>query len=63
MLKLLFKDIGLALDSAAADAISMPIIGLVRQVYAQAIAEGRGDHDFSAVAAVAEAHAGVSLKK
>jgi 3-hydroxyisobutyrate dehydrogenase-like beta-hydroxyacid dehydrogenase len=62
MLKLLFKDIGLALDSAGVDAISMPIIGLVRQVYAQAIADGRGDDDFSAVAASAEKHAGVSLK-
>jgi 3-hydroxyisobutyrate dehydrogenase-like beta-hydroxyacid dehydrogenase len=63
MLKLLFKDIGLALDSAAAESIAMPIIGLVRQVYGQAIADGRGNDDFSAVAALAEKLSGASLKK
>lgn len=63
MLKLLFKDLGLALDSAAVQSLSMPIAGLVRQVYAQAMADGRGDDDFSAVAATAEKLSGVSLKK
>lgn len=63
MLKLLFKDIGLALDSAGMDAIPMPIIGLVRQIYAQAMAAGRGSDDFSAIAALAEKLSGVSLKK
>lgn len=63
MLKLLFKDIGLALDSAAAESIAMPIIGLVRQIYGQAIADGRGNDDFSAVAALAEKLSGASLKK
>ncbi len=63
MLKLLFKDLGIALDSAAADTIPMPIVGLVRQIYAQAMADGRGDNDFSAVAALAEKLSGVSLKK
>lgn len=63
MLKLLFKDLGIALDSAGADTIPMPIVGLVRQIYAQAMADGRGDNDFSAVAALAEKLSGVSLKK
>ncbi len=63
MLKLLFKDLGIALDSAAADSIPLPIVGLVRQIYAQALADGRGDQDFSAVAALAENLAKVSLKK
>ena len=63
MLKLLFKDLGIALDSAAAESVPLPIVGLVRQVYAQAMAEGRGDQDFSAVAALAENLAKVSLKK
>lgn len=62
-LKMLFKDLGIALDSAGADTIPMPIVGLVRQIYAQALAEGRGESDFSAVAASAEAHAKVSLKR
>ena len=63
MLKLLFKDLGIALDSAGADAIPMPIVGLIRQIYAQAMADGRGEQDFSAVAALAEKLSGVSLKK
>ncbi len=63
MLKLLFKDLGIALDSAGADTIPMPIVGLIRQIYAQAMADGRGDQDFSAVAAMAERLSGVSLKK
>jgi len=62
-LRMLFKDLGIALDCAGADAISMPIMGLVRQIYAQALADGRGENDFSAVAASAETRAGVSLKK
>ena len=63
MLGLLFKDLGIALDSAGADTIPMPIIGLVRQIYAQAMVDGRGDQDFSAVAALAEKLSGVNLKK
>ena len=54
MLKHLFKDIGLALDTAATKAVPMPIAGLVRQVYAQAMADGRGEEDCSAVAATEE---------
>lgn len=49
MLKHLFKDMGLALDTAATQAIPMPIAGLVRQIYAQAMADGRGEADYSAV--------------
>jgi 3-hydroxyisobutyrate dehydrogenase-like beta-hydroxyacid dehydrogenase len=62
MLKLLFKDLGIALDSAASDSVPMPILGLVRQVYAQALAADRGNQDFSAVAALAQDLAKVSLK-
>ena len=46
MLKHLFKDIGLALDTAAIKAVLMPIAGLVRQVYAQAMADGREEEDY-----------------
>jgi 2-hydroxy-3-oxopropionate reductase len=63
MLKLLFKDLGIALDSAGVDTIPMPIVGLIRQIYAEAMADGKGDLDFSAVAALAEKLSGVSLKK
>lgn len=54
MMKHLFKDMGLALETAAARAIPMPIAGLVRQIYAQAMADGRGDADYSAVIATEE---------
>ncbi len=63
MLKLLFKDFGLALDSAAADDIPMPVVGLARQIYAQAMANGHADQDISGVAAWIEKVAKVSLKK
>jgi 3-hydroxyisobutyrate dehydrogenase-like beta-hydroxyacid dehydrogenase len=63
MLKLLFKDLGIALDSAGADTIPMPIVGLIREIHAQAMADGRGDHYFSAVSALVEKLSGVSLKK
>lgn len=49
MMKHLFKDLGLALDTAATKTVPMPIAGLVRQVYAQAMADGKGEADYSAV--------------
>lgn len=63
MLKLLFKDLGLALDAAHDKNVPMPIVGLVRQVYAQAMVDGRGDNDFSAITATAQKLSGVKLKK
>jgi len=43
--------------------IILPIVGLVRQIYAQALVDGKGDQDFSAVAATAEKLSGVKFKK
>jgi 3-hydroxyisobutyrate dehydrogenase-like beta-hydroxyacid dehydrogenase len=63
MLKLLFKDMGLALETAAVDSIPMPISGLVRQIYAQAIVDGRGNEDFSAVVGTAEKLSKVTPKR
>lgn len=60
-LNLLHKDVGLALDAATEGPVSMPITGLVRQLYAQAMAEGHGDDDFSAIAASAGTRAGLKL--
>jgi 3-hydroxyisobutyrate dehydrogenase len=62
MLKLLFKDLGLALDAAADAAVPMPVVGVVRQLYAHAMAQGRGNADMSAIAATTAGVAGVSLK-
>jgi 3-hydroxyisobutyrate dehydrogenase-like beta-hydroxyacid dehydrogenase len=37
MLKLLFKDLGLALEMAGMDCVPLPIVGLAGQIYAQAL--------------------------
>ena len=63
MLKLLFKDLGLALEVAGMDSVPLPIVGLARQIYAQALVDGKGDEDFSAIAATAEKLSGVKFKK
>jgi len=63
MLKLLFKDLGIILDTAAGDSVPLPIVGLARQIYAQAVVDGKGDQDFSAIAATAEKLSGVKFKR
>jgi len=63
MLKLLFKDLGLVLETAGIDSVPLPIVGLARQIYAQALVDGKGDQDFSAIAATAEKLSGVKFKK
>ncbi len=63
MLKLLFKDLGIILDTAAGDSIPLPIVGLARQIYGQALVDGRGDEDYSAIAATAEKLSGVKFKR
>jgi 2-hydroxy-3-oxopropionate reductase len=63
MMKLIFKDMGLALDTAARDSVPMPISGLVRQIYAQAIVDGKSDEDYSAIVAHAEKLAKVTPKR
>jgi 3-hydroxyisobutyrate dehydrogenase-like beta-hydroxyacid dehydrogenase len=63
MTKLIFKDMGLVLETAAADSVPMPISGLVRQIYAQAIVDGRGEDDYSAVIATEEKLSNVTPKR
>jgi 2-hydroxy-3-oxopropionate reductase len=63
MLKLLFKDLGIALDTAAGDSVPLPMVGLVRQIYGQALVDGKGDEDYSAIAATAEKLSGVKFKR
>lgn len=62
MLKLLYKDLGLALDTASENSVPLPIISLVRQIYGQAMVDGRGDDDMVAVAGTTEKLSGVNLK-
>jgi 3-hydroxyisobutyrate dehydrogenase-like beta-hydroxyacid dehydrogenase len=63
MMKLLYKDLGIALDTAAGDSVPLPMIGLVRQIYGQALVDGKGDEDYSAIAATAEKLSGVKFKR
>jgi 2-hydroxy-3-oxopropionate reductase len=63
LLKLIVKDLGLVLDTAATDSVPMPISGVVRQIYIQAMADGRGDEDYSAVVATAEKLSKVAPKR
>jgi 3-hydroxyisobutyrate dehydrogenase-like beta-hydroxyacid dehydrogenase len=63
MLKLLFKDLGIVLDTAAGDSVPLPMIGLVRQIYGQALVDGKGDEDYSAIAATVEKLSGVKFKR
>jgi 3-hydroxyisobutyrate dehydrogenase-like beta-hydroxyacid dehydrogenase len=53
------KDIGLALEAAQESAVPMPLASLIRDNYLHAIAHGRADTDWSAVAEVAAQNAGL----
>ena len=43
--------------------VPLPMIGLVRQLYGQALVDGKGDEDYSAIAATAEKLSGVKFKR
>ncbi len=63
MLKLLDKDMGLALESAESLGVPMPIASMIRGFYTEAIEDGKGDNDFNAIATVFERRAGVEIRK
>jgi 3-hydroxyisobutyrate dehydrogenase-like beta-hydroxyacid dehydrogenase len=48
------KDIAYALDSASTRGVSLPIAATALVAFQQAIAEGHGDEDFSAVSKLAK---------
>ncbi|HEY1561097.1 MAG TPA: NAD(P)-dependent oxidoreductase [Caulobacteraceae bacterium] len=52
------KDVRLALQAGEAKAIPLPVASLVRDHFLEAIAQGDGERDWSALAAVAFRHAG-----
>jgi 3-hydroxyisobutyrate dehydrogenase-like beta-hydroxyacid dehydrogenase len=54
------KDVGLALEAAQESAVPMPLASLLRDNYLNAMAHGRADADWSAVAEVAAKNAGVN---
>jgi len=58
-LRLGLKDVGLALEAAYDTAVPMPLASLVRDHYLNAVAHGRGDADWAALAEVAAHDAGL----
>ena len=58
-LKLGLKDISLALEAAQDAAVPMPLASLIRDHYLSAIAHGREDADWSALAEVVASNAGL----
>jgi 3-hydroxyisobutyrate dehydrogenase len=62
MTDLLHKDLGLALDLAAENAVPMAITALTRQMYEMARAEGYGREDYTSLMKVLEQMAGVEVR-
>jgi 3-hydroxyisobutyrate dehydrogenase-like beta-hydroxyacid dehydrogenase len=61
-LKLMHKDLGLALEAAYAQNIPMPTAAAVKEVYGAAKAQGKGDLDYAAVITFLEDLAGVKVR-
>ncbi len=61
-LKLMHKDLGLALEAAYAQNIPMPTAAAVKEVYGAAKAQGKGDLDYAAVVTFLEELAGVKVR-
>jgi 3-hydroxyisobutyrate dehydrogenase len=62
MTDLLHKDLGLALDLAAENAVPMAMTALTRQMYEMARAEGYGREDYTSLMKVLEQMAGVEVR-
>ncbi len=61
-LKWMHKDLALAMDAAYAQGVPMPAAAAVKEVYAAARAQGRGDQDYAAVITFLEGLAGVQVR-
>jgi len=62
-LKLMHKDLALALESAYAQNVSMPTAAAVKEVYGAAKAQGKGDLDYAAVVTFLEELAKVQVRE
>jgi 3-hydroxyisobutyrate dehydrogenase-like beta-hydroxyacid dehydrogenase len=62
-LKLMHKDITLALESAYAQNVPMPTAAAVKEVYGAARAQGKGDQDYAAVVTFLEELAKVQVRE
>lgn len=61
-LKLMHKDLQLALEAAYAQNVTMPTAASVKEVYGAAKAKGKGDLDYAAVITILEDIAGVEVR-
>jgi 3-hydroxyisobutyrate dehydrogenase len=61
-LKLMHKDLELAMEQAYVQNVSMPAAAVVKEVYAAAKAQGKGDLDYAAVVTFFEELAGVKVR-
>jgi 3-hydroxyisobutyrate dehydrogenase-like beta-hydroxyacid dehydrogenase len=61
-LKLMHKDLELAMEAAYAQNVAMPAAAAVKEVYGAAKAKGKGDQDYAAVITFLEEIAGVQVR-
>jgi 3-hydroxyisobutyrate dehydrogenase/2-hydroxy-3-oxopropionate reductase len=61
-LKLMHKDLELAMEAAYAQNVPMPTLASVKEVYSAAKAQGKGDLDYAAVITFLEELAGVKVR-
>jgi 3-hydroxyisobutyrate dehydrogenase-like beta-hydroxyacid dehydrogenase len=61
-LKLMHKDLELAMEAGFAQNVPMPTLAAVKEVYGAAKAQGKGDLDYAAVVTFLEELAGVTLR-
>ncbi|HEV2177471.1 MAG TPA: NAD(P)-dependent oxidoreductase [Terriglobia bacterium] len=62
-LKLMHKDLELAMENSYAQNVPMPVAAAVKEVYAAAKAQGKGDLDYAAVVTFLEELAGVKVRQ
>ena len=61
-LKLMHKDLELAMEAGFALNVTMPTLAAVKEVYSAAKAQGKGDQDYAAVVTFLEGLAGVQVR-
>src|SRR5579875_2525963 len=61
-LKLMHKDLELAMEAAYAQNVTMPAAAAVKEVYGAAKAQGKGDMDYAAVVTFLEELAGIQVR-
>ncbi len=61
-LKWMHKDLELAMEAAYSQGVTMPAAGAVKEVYAAARAQGKGELDYAAVITFLESLAGVEVR-